>query len=199
MLTNNLPGPIHIRNNCWDFNATHGGGRHLYYLKPGEIEYATKVTWIENPLGIMCLGVAKISVAFLMLRLIGPAIVWRKWCLYLSIILTFIIGSLASILTFVQCNPPRALRKAPSQVPGAKRWNPKVQSDFATFCGGQFETRCLGKEGLLTSHSLLCVHRYLSCPPSHHVRLEVEPEYPKKGCVKCIVELGCFVYDCIET
>ncbi|KAL2048480.1 hypothetical protein N7G274_000392 [Stereocaulon virgatum] len=120
------------------FDITHGGARHLYYLDPPQIEYATKVTWIENPLGIMAVTTAKMSVAFLILRLIGPSTVWRKWSLYTSIVLTFIVGALACILTFVQCNPPRALWKPPSQVPGAKCWNPKRQADYAIFSSAYF-------------------------------------------------------------
>ena len=122
------------------FNVTHGGARHLYYLTQSEIEYAIKITWIENPLGIMAVATAKMSVAFLILRLLGPSTVWRKWSLYVSIILTFIIGVLACILTFVQCNPPRALWEAPSQVPGAKCWNPKHQADYAIFSSGGSQT-----------------------------------------------------------
>ena len=63
------------------FAATDGGGRHLYYLKPADIQKVTKITWIENPLGIMALAIAKMSVAFLILRLIGPSTRWRKWSL----------------------------------------------------------------------------------------------------------------------
>ena len=116
-----------------------GGARHLYFLTPAEIEYNLKVIWIENPLGIMAGAVAKISVAFLILRLIGPKTFWRKWSLYLTIALVFIFGTLASIFTFAQCNPPRVLWEGPVKVPEAKCWNPKTQSDFATFAGSGFD------------------------------------------------------------
>ena len=122
------------------FNIAHGGARHLYYLTPSEIEYTTRVTWIENPIGIMAVVTAKISVAFLILRIMGPSTVWRKWSLYVCIILNFIIAVLACILTFVQCNPPRALWEPPSQVPGAKCWNPKHQADYAIFSSGGSKT-----------------------------------------------------------
>ena len=140
------------------FAATNGGGRHLYYLKPADVQLVTKVTWIENPLGIMALAIAKMSVAFLILRLIGPSTRWRKWSLYLSIVLTFIIGALACILTFAQCNPPRALWE-PTEVPWAKCWKPSVQSDFAIFTGCTFGIgRCRRQEPLLTQNSLLYLH-----------------------------------------
>lgn len=120
------------------FAVTNGAGRHLYYLKPPDIQLVTKITWIENPLGIMALAIAKMSVAFLILRLIGPSTRWRKWSLYLSIGLTFTIGALACILTFAQCNPPRALWE-PTKVPWAICWKPSVQSNYAIFTGGRFE------------------------------------------------------------
>ena len=121
------------------FNATHGGGRHLYYMTPAEIEFAIKLIWIENPLDIVGLAAAKMSVACLMLRLIGPSIFWRKWLLHLSIVMTSIIGALCAIMTFVQCNPPRALWEPASNVPGATCWNPKVQTDFAIFSGSTLD------------------------------------------------------------
>ena len=117
-------------------------------MKPEEIQKVTKITWIENPLGIMALAIAKMSVAFLILRLVGPSTRWRKWFLYLSIVLTFIIGALACILTFAQCNPPRALWE-PTEVPNAKCWKPSVQSDFAIFTGGKFDIGGHGQCGLL--------------------------------------------------
>lgn len=132
------------------------------------------------------------SVAFLILRLVGPSTFWRKWSLYTSIGLIFI-GALASILTFVQCSPPRALWEGPQNVPGAKCWNPKSQSDFAIFTGSRFENRGFSLATMLTSHSLLYIHRLLVCPPSYHIRLELELETSKKGCLEHPVKFGCLV------
>lgn len=140
------------------FAVKHGAGRHLYYLTPAEIQLVLKVTWIENPLGIMALAIAKMSVAFLILRIIGPSTRWRKWSLYLSIVLTFVVGTVSCILTFAQCNPPRALWE-PTKVPGAKCWKPNVQSNFAIFSGGENEVERHHRWKLpLTHYSLLYVH-----------------------------------------
>ena len=141
----------------------------------------------------MSLTTAKMSVAFLILRLVGPSTFWRKWLLYTSIGLTFIIGTLASILTFVQCNPPRALWEGPQNVTGAKCWNPKSQSDFAIFTGSRFEITNFSLAIMLTPHSLLYNHRLLPCPPSHHICLELEPETSKKGCLEHLIEFRCLV------
>lgn len=166
----------------------------MYYLTQSEIEYTTKVTWIENPLGIMALVTAKISVAFLILRLIGPSTVWRKWSLYVSIVLNFVIAVLACILTFVQCNPPRALWEAPSQVPGAKCWNPKHQADYAIFTSGKVKDTDWWIT-LLKCHSLFLIYRLLPCRNPRYVHLESKLGYSPKDCFECVVEFGCFVGD----
>ena len=119
----------------------HGGARHLYYLDPAQVEYVTKVNWISQPFNIMSIATGKISVALLLLRLLGPSAIGQKWFLYISSVLTFIFSSLTSIFTFVQCNPARALWEGPVKVPHAKCWNPSTQLAFSLFCGSRFRSR----------------------------------------------------------
>ena len=121
------------------FLVTHRGARHLYYLSPENIEYVLKVDWISQPFNIMSLMSGKMSVAFLLLRLLGPSAFWRKWFLYVNIVLNFVLGSLTSIFTFAQCDPPRALWEGPSKLPHAKCWNPTSQLDFSIFSSSRFE------------------------------------------------------------
>ena len=121
------------------FLVKHGGARHLYYLTPENIEYVLKVDWISQPFNIMSLMSGKMSVAFLILRLLGPSTFWRKWFLYVNIVLNFILGSLTAILTFAQCDPPRALWEGPTKLPHAKCWNPTSQLDFSIFSSSRFE------------------------------------------------------------
>lgn len=115
--------------------VSHGGARHLYYLNYQKITLLLKWSWMVQPIAIMTMATAKISVAFLLLRIIGPTTVWRKRFLYFSIISLFAIGVLCSIVSFVQCNPPRALWES---VPGAKCWDPKTQIDIAVFGSSPF-------------------------------------------------------------
>lgn len=117
----------------------HGGARHLYYLTPDNIEYVLKVDWISQPFNIMSLMTGKMSVAFLILRLLGPSSFWRKWFLYVNIVLNFVLGSLTVIFTFAQCNPPRALWEGMTRLPNAKCWNPSSQLDFSIFSSSKFE------------------------------------------------------------
>lgn len=117
----------------------HRGARHLHYLTPDNIEYVLKVDWISQPFNIMSLMTGKMSVAFLILRLLGPASLWRKWFLYVNIVLNFVLGSLTVIFTFAQCNPPRALWEGTTRLPHAKCWNPSSQLDFSIFSSSKFE------------------------------------------------------------
>lgn len=110
--------------------VAHGGSRHLYYLHASDISSVLKLNWMIQPFGIMALATAKISVAFTMLRIISSANVWRRRFLYFCIISIFLSSAIAAILTFVQCNPPRALW---TFVPGATCWDPRVQTDYAIF------------------------------------------------------------------
>ena len=123
------------------FLVDHGGARHLYYLTPENIEYVLKVDWISQPFNITSLMTGKMSVVFLLLRLLGPSSFWRKWFLYVNIVLNFVFGSLTVIFTFAQCNPPRALWEGTTKLPNAKCWNPASQLDFSIFSSSRFEAR----------------------------------------------------------
>lgn len=111
-----------------------GGARHVYYLTLEQILNATKWSWISQPWGIFLFAPGKAAVAILILRIMGPNSFWRKWILYFLIVTIFIINSLGCIITFAQCDPPRAL-----WTPGlpAKCWNPLVQEHFNFFLAGK--------------------------------------------------------------
>ena len=115
--------------------ASIGGCRHLFYLSPQQQSQAVKYNWISQPWGIFGFATAKISVALLILRIMGPNSVWRKWILYGCMASVFIINAIGSILTFVQCNPPRALWTPNIH---SHCWDPKIQSDYAIFLSSGF-------------------------------------------------------------
>ncbi|KAI9822947.1 MAG: hypothetical protein M1826_000329 [Phylliscum demangeonii] len=111
--------------------ARHGGFRHVYYLSPDQVESTIKMNWMTQPFGIMALATSKISVALLILRVMGRS-TYRRWFLYAIIGLTFTVNSIGCILTFAQCSPPRAL-----WTPSIKGncWDPSVQTNYAIFSG----------------------------------------------------------------
>ena len=110
--------------------VVNGGGRHLFYLTGEEVHTVLRWEWITQPFGIMALPFAKASISLLLLRIIGPRTVWRKWFLWINICFFLLVSILASIFNYVQCNPPKALW---DQVPGAKCWKATIQPDFAIF------------------------------------------------------------------
>ena len=116
--------------------ASIGGCRHLYYLSLAQRLNAVKYNWITQPWGIFAFATGKISVAFLILRIIGPNTFWRKYILYGIMASVFIINGLGCILSFVQCNPPRALWTPDIIKPGTC-WDPKVQSGYAMFLSSE--------------------------------------------------------------
>lgn len=112
-------------------NVSQGGARHLYQIPPSNIMSVLKLNWVLQPFAIMALATAKISVAFVMLRIIPRATVWPRRFLYFSILSTFLTSASVSIVTFMQCDPPRALWEF--GIKGAKCWDPRVQSNYAIF------------------------------------------------------------------
>ncbi|KAK0702006.1 hypothetical protein B0T26DRAFT_744917 [Lasiosphaeria miniovina] len=112
------------------YMASIGGSRHVYYLTMEQTLRAVKFSWISQPWAIFCFATGKASVAFLTLRFIGRNTFWRKWILYYIIVTIFIANGLGCIITFVQCDPPRALWTP--DIP-AKCWDPSVQLHYNYF------------------------------------------------------------------
>ena len=152
--------------------ASIGGCRHLVYLTPEQQSMAVKYNWISQPWGIFAFATGKISIALLLLRLIGPKTIWRKWILYSTIISVFIINALGCILTFVQCNPPYALWTPQLVAAGhASCWNPQVQSNYAMFLSCKLPK---GYQQFSITYHLRLEHSYRrrTCRFACHNRME---------------------------
>jgi len=114
--------------------VANGSTRHIYYLDHDQIKAVLRYLWIVQPFGIMASAFGKTSVAFLTLRLMGPHVVWRKWILYINIVL-YMLGSIMTIVViFIQCWPVRALWDT---VRGSYCWDPKIAADVAIFLTGK--------------------------------------------------------------
>lgn len=98
------------------------------------MEFALKLTWISQPVGIMASAFGKCSVAFLIQRIIGSQEKWIKWLLYSNTALYLGASIVSSILGYCQCKPADAIW---AQVPGAKCWNPVIDADFDLFQSGK--------------------------------------------------------------
>lgn len=105
------------------------GCRHLYYLSPSEVLPALRLIWINQSFAIAPLATGKISVAFLILRIMGPS-TWRRRLLYFCIASNLIFSSLAIIWNYVQCTPVEALWDPSVK---AKCWKPETQASLSVF------------------------------------------------------------------
>lgn len=119
------------------FFVLSGGCRHTIYLVLdkgiGGIETVIKLWYVIQPFAIMAIAVGRMSVAVLILRIMGPS-KWRKMFLYFSIISTFVISTVASIIIFAACDPPQALWKPFLK---AKCWNENVGNYVAITTSGR--------------------------------------------------------------
>lgn len=115
-------------------DASIGGCKHLAALTPIQVGQAVKFNWMTQVWGIMGFAVAKISVALLILRIIGPFTVYRKYILYFTMLSVFCINAIVCILIYAQCTPPRALWEPQLIAAGEARcWNPNIVTDYAIF------------------------------------------------------------------
>lgn len=114
-----------------------GGCRHTIYLLLdkgiGGIETVIKLWYVMQPFAIMAIAVGRMSVAVLILRIMGPS-KWRRIFLYFSIISTFVISTVACIIIFAACDPPRALW---DPLIKAKCWNENVGNYMAIATSGR--------------------------------------------------------------
>ena len=117
-----------------------GGCRHLYYLEmdPEQAVKAIRLNWITQPVVIYNLATGKISVALVILRIMGKS-KWRKaFLVYGAMIGSLVICTITVILTFVQCRPVSALWNTQLVVMGqATCWPPHRQSNFSLFTGSE--------------------------------------------------------------
>ncbi|KAF2684151.1 hypothetical protein K458DRAFT_303769 [Lentithecium fluviatile CBS 122367] len=111
-----------------------GGTRHLLYLTqdPEHTKRLLMKNWISQSLAILCLGLGKIAIALLILRLLDRVSSWRRWSLHFINGLTLINTVLMIIFNYVQCENPAALWDDEVKA-RTKCWAPQVQSSFSTY------------------------------------------------------------------
>ena len=98
------------------YTAELGGFRHLVYVPPQHLSQVGLNGYITQALTIVAFGTGKFSVGYSILRLLSRNSFWRKWFVLGLIILALFWNSLEAILTFFQCNPPKA------------QWNPEIHA-----------------------------------------------------------------------
>ena len=91
------------------YQSSISGFGHMDTLSPAEQLQAVKVNYITQPFGVLNFGVSKASVAFVILRILGPDAKVRKWSIFVLVTVTTILTILGVFFIFFQCNPPSAL------------------------------------------------------------------------------------------
>lgn len=112
-----------------------GGSRHIFYLTPTQALAAAKWSVVSQPWIIFLYATAKTSIGLLTLRFIGPTSLWRRYTIYVVIVVMLVMHSLGCILTFAQCNPPHALWTP--NLPGSSCWHPTVLTRFNYVLSGE--------------------------------------------------------------
>ena len=111
--------------------ANKGGTRHIEYLTDAEIPNVMKLAFIAQAFGIFSPVFGKLSVAALMVRILGRSL--KKWQLisfYIFLAVYTVLNVLTCIFTFVQCKPTAALWDP--AIPNAKCWPSSVFIDVGT-------------------------------------------------------------------
>ena len=96
-------------------NSYHYGlGRHMYYLKPDQVEQTFMWLWAAEPTNLFAVFLVRISISLFVLRLIPPKRIYR-WTIWGTIAGLIISDVFVSIYYFFQCTPIR------------KVWEPATQ------------------------------------------------------------------------
>ncbi|MCJ1439063.1 hypothetical protein MMC27_008454 [Xylographa pallens] len=111
-----------------------GGCRHLYFLlsTPGGIEQVitvTKLFYICQPFAIMCIATGRMSVGALLLKILVVSY-WRKRFVWFTIVSTFLVSMLNSILLFAACTPTEGLWNI---LITANCWDPTIMTNVTIF------------------------------------------------------------------
>ncbi|CAI6332704.1 unnamed protein product [Periconia digitata] len=114
--------------------ALQGGTRHLFYLAQDfeKAVYLTKLNWISTIFAVICFSTGKISIALLIVRLLGRTSRWRKWLLYFVSGLSVVNGIGAILINFLQCKDVNAIWD-PRLKPFTECWDYEVQAGFGLY------------------------------------------------------------------
>lgn len=160
------------------FSMIHGGARHLYFLKPEILVTVLRYNFLSQPFHAMSQALGKNSVGFLILRIIGPNTLWRKWFIYVNLALYMLTTIVTIALIFSQCSPARGLWDH-SLKPNC--WDRKINADVAVLqsCRLAHVTRHWCEKCWLWC-SIWHVLGFCTCTSAHYDYLELANELPQE-------------------
>lgn len=108
-----------------------GGARHVYYIAPEKVPVVIRDSLIAQALGVLTPALGKMSVAAVMVRLLGRSTnvwKWQLWCLHIIMAIYMVMSILVVIFVFVQCNPTAALWD--TTIKNARCWKKSIYIDY---------------------------------------------------------------------
>ena len=115
-----------------------GGGRHDYYLTPGQAKESLKWNYITEVLLFVIIPLTKISICFFVLRIKNTG--WLKWLIY-GLMTGLVITTVVPIIVlFAECRPINAFWDKSA----GRCWNPRVLNDvnYVQVCTFIFSLIC---------------------------------------------------------
>ena len=93
----------------FNIGVDRGDMHHIYYLSTSQVKMVLQMEYSAQVFVMLAPCIAKWSVSFLLLRIMGPFAVYRKW--FIMIVMTiFTLYSIANMLVqYLQCIPPRTI------------------------------------------------------------------------------------------
>ena len=116
------------------YYASWGGFRHMAYLPIPTQKDVIFWNFPIQTLSILLFIPGKLSVAWLILRIIGPHMVWRRRVLLFLMVTVFLFNSLLAILLWVECRPIAA---AWDYTIHGTCWSPGIKVKFGIFDSGE--------------------------------------------------------------
>lgn len=176
----------------WTVYAGRGYARHVYYLSPTEIRDALKLSPISRTICIVAIAAGKISVAFLIERIVGPS-KWRKWMLRAISIGIAATSFIVVLFFYIQCQPTRAFwDKGLVKMGKGHCWDPIPINRLNLAVASKQSKDCLAVFAYRVDR-LLDFPQFRSCNDSPRHCLEAPDVQTEQSLAELVVEHGCLV------
>ena len=111
---------------CVTLEVHFGVGRHIIYLDPQQVSAASKFLWVRVPFPTFSACFGKISIAFLLMRVMNRN-KFQEIFLWAIIVSLLLINLANAIVTFASCTPVWELWQGPHPNPNC--WDPHIQQN----------------------------------------------------------------------
>jgi hypothetical protein len=117
----------------------YGVGQHAVYIDPPNLINAVKWIWLSTPFSTMSACFGKVSIALLLMRILGNRNKSYTYFLWVMIVLLVLVNVFLSVITFAQCTPVTYLwdQLNPMATYKGTCWDPNIQKYYGYFQGGK--------------------------------------------------------------